>query len=160
MLKNNPSGRFLVSVKSTTPFVPWPISIFVLSPCLSLSLLYSVSLSVPQSDPFLSLVHHLPFCLGPRVHRGHQTMAAIQLLHASCADWHRRDGSAHVVPGCCRVHLEGRDNRRPKHSTKWISRPQPYLFICLWAAVMDFHGYEQDNMEDDLIKSTAGAAKV
>lgn len=58
-----------------------------------------LSFSVPQLCPFLSLIHSLPFCLCPRVHRGHQTMAAIQLLYASCADWHCRD-SVHVVP-CC-----------------------------------------------------------
>lgn len=40
-----------------------PISISELSPCLSLPLLY-LSLSVPQMDPFLSLIHSLP--LRPR----------------------------------------------------------------------------------------------
>ncbi|KAA8585835.1 hypothetical protein FQN60_007404 [Etheostoma spectabile] len=48
--------------------------------------------------------HHL------LVQRGHQTIAAIQLIPASCADWHHRDGSAHVVPCCCWLHLKGKDN--------------------------------------------------
>lgn len=108
-----------------------------------------LSLSVPQLDPFLSHIYSLPFCLFPRVHRGHRTIAATQPLHTSCAGWHHRDGSAHVAPCCCRVHLEGRDNRELKHSTKCIGRPRPYLFICLWPSGSNLHWSIQDNLEDD-----------
>lgn len=132
MLKDNPSGCLLVTVKPTVQLLLSChqflfLSFLPVSPCRYCIL----SFSAPQLDPFLSLIHPLPFCPCPRMHRGHRTMAAIQPLHASCADWHRRDGSAHVVPCCCRVHLEGRDKRQLKRSTKWLRRPQPYLFVSV-----------------------------
>lgn len=98
------------------------------------------SFSVPQLDPFLSLISLLSL---PRVHRGHKTMAAIQPLQTSCADWHRSGGNAHIVLRCCR---EVTDNREPKPSTKWYRKLQPYLFICLWLSVINIHGQAQKQL--------------
>lgn len=160
-----------IMVKSNPRVIPVDTSLSVWSPLILLCLhqfLYLWSLAVAIvfclfHDWFLFSRSFtlLPLCLCPRVHGGHQTMAAIQPLHTSCADWHHRDGSAHDVPCCCccRVHLWGRDNRLLKHSTKWISRPQPYLFICLWLPVLNLQQCVQDNKEDDLIKTTAEAAE-
>lgn len=130
MLKDNPSGHLLVTVKPTVQLLlcchQFLFSLPV-SPCLYCIL----SFSVPQLYPFLSLIHSLPFRPCPRMHQGHQTMAAIQLLHASCADWHQRDSRSHVVPCCCWVHLKGRDKRQLTHSTKWFNGPRPYQSVCV-----------------------------
>lgn len=146
--------------------MPSPISVFLL-------VFFGVSLSLPVAIVFcLSLFHNrfpfshsftlFPFCLCPRVHRGHQTMAAIQPLHTSCADWHHRDGGAHVVPCCyccCWGHLRGRDNGQLEHSTKCTSRLHLYLPICLWLSVLNLQQCAQDSKEEDLINTAAVAAE-
>jgi len=78
-------------VKPRTHFVLSPIYISLPSPRLSLSLLYFVFLCSTIGSFSLSLIYSLASCRRPRVHRGQETMAAIQPLHGRCADWHHRD---------------------------------------------------------------------
>lgn len=134
MSKDNPSGRLLVSVKPATPSVLLPVCIFS---ALSLSLpaaIVFLSFSVPQLDPFLLLVHSLTRCLCPIVHRGHrQTMAAIQLLHTSCADWHRGDGQC----PCCAPRPPGSPGGRRSQGAESTrpNEPSDHNLICSFVSV-------------------------
>ena len=90
MLKYNPSGRLLVRVKPTTPYVLSPISISVLSPRLSLSLLYFVFLCSTIGS--LSLAHLLFAVLSlsqgaqRASHNGSNTAAALPAVRTGTAE--------------------------------------------------------------------------
>lgn len=127
--EDNPKRCLLNSVKPATPFVLSPLSIFVLSLPVSPCRYCFLSFFPLHNWILFSCSFTLCLSVPVRVQGGHQTMAAIQPLHAGCAGWHCRDGGTHAVACCSRVHLEGRDNRRLKRSVKRISRPRPCLFI-------------------------------
>lgn len=131
MLKLNPSRRVsrpeaLDSFGAATNFRFW-----ALSPSLPDAIVFCPPPPLSSTiGPFsLWLIYSSPPGLCPRVHRGHQTMAAIQPLLTSCEGWHHRDGSAHAVPWCW-VHLEGPDNVQPPPSLSLLNIRQQIQNSC------------------------------